>query len=257
MQKIRWLLVGSILALAVIAYLTWPDGKVRVVFCNVGQGDGILITQNNFQMVIDSGPDNRAMLGCLEKYLPFWDKEIEAAIMTHWDTDHSGGLKSLMDNYKIDKLYSSGPPTEVNVQKIYTSNLAINDIVRYGEINFEILNPDEDWGNDNDNSIVGILSYRDNKILLMGDVTAGVEQKLVWRDYLSKVDILKVSHHGSAAATSEELLAAVRPAEAVISVGKNNFGHPTKVVLDRLTVEGVKIRRTDVEGDVSYVLPSH
>ena len=254
MQKIRWLLVGSILALAVIAYLTWPDGKVRVVFCNVGQGDGILITQNSFQMVIDSGPDNRAMLGCLEKYLPFWDKEIEAAIMTHWDTDHSGGLKSLMDNYKIDKLYSSGPPTEVNVQKIYTSNLARNDIVRYGEINFEILNPDEDWGNDNDNSIVGILSVTGHIILLTGDASAQVEQKLVWRGRLAeKMDILKVSHHGSAEGTSEELLKAIQPTEAVISAGKNSFGHPTKEVLDRLSAAGVKIRRTDKEGDIIYV----
>jgi competence protein ComEC len=132
-------------------------------------------------MVVDTGPDNRAMLRCLEKFMPFWDKEIEVAVISHWDTDHSGGLGSLMDNYKIDRLYNSSIPGEVNVQKIYTNNLAINDVIRYGEINFEVLNFDEDWGNDNDNSVVGILSYRDKKILLTGDATAQVEQKLVWR----------------------------------------------------------------------------
>lgn len=243
----------SLAVLAVVAVVTWPDGKVRVVFCNVGQGDGILITRNDFQMVVDSGPDNKVMLGCLEKNMPFWDKEIEVAIMTHWDIDHSGGLKSMMDNYKIDRLFSSSTPTDVNEQKIYTDNLAINDEIKYGSIDFEILNPDEDWGNDNDNSVVGILSYMGHRVLLTGDASAQVEQKLVWRGRLSeKVDILKVSHHGSAAGTSQELLTAIRPTVAVISVGKNSFGHPTKAVLDRLTAAGVNIRRTDKEGDIIY-----
>jgi competence protein ComEC len=245
--------MASIVVLAIMAYVTWPDGRVRIVFCNVGQGDGIIIAKNNFQMVVDSGPDNKMMLGCLEKNMPFWDKEIEVAVITHWDKDHSGGLKSLIDNYKIDRLYSSSRPTEVNEQKIYTGNLAINDVIKYGDIYFEILNPDGDWGNDNDNSVVGLLSYMDKKVLLTGDASAQVEQKLVWRKKLSeKIDILKVSHHGSAEGTSEELLAATRPTEAVISVGKNSFGHPTKAVLDRLSTAGIKIIRTDVEGEITY-----
>jgi competence protein ComEC len=175
-------------------------------------------------------------------------------VITHWDTDHSGGLKSLMDGYQVEKLYSGTYPSEPSVQKIYTTNLAINDMVRYGEMTFEVLNPDGNWGNDNDNSVVGVLSYKDKKILLTGDATAQVEQKLVWRGRLNeKIDILKVAHHGSAEATSQELVEAIRPSEAVVSVGKNSFGHPTKLVLDRLAATGVKIRRTDREGDIIYV----
>jgi competence protein ComEC len=205
-------------------------------------------------MVVDTGADNRAMLGCLGKFMPFWDKKIEVVVITHWDTDHSGGLKSLMDGYQVEKLYSGTYPSEPSVQKIYTTNLAINDVLRYGEMTFEVLNPDEGWGNDNDNSVVGIWSYRGYKILLTGDATGQVEQKLVWRGRLKeKVDILKVAHHGSAEATSAELVAAINPSEAVVSVGKNSFGHPTKLVLDRLSLAGVKIRRTDKEGDIIYV----
>jgi competence protein ComEC len=254
MRKIRLIMTVSLVCLIAMAVVTWPDGKVRVVFCNVGQGDGILITQNDFQMVVDSGPDNKMMLGCLEKYMPFWDKEIEIAVMTHWDKDHSGGLKSLMNSYRVNKLYSFVRPADQDEQKIYTDNLAINDVIKYGEMKFEILNPDEDWGNDNDNSVMGVLSYKDKKVLFTGDASAQVEEKLVWRKILQGgIDILKVSHHGSAEGTSQELLTVIKPREAVISVGKNSFGHPTKIVLDRLAVAGVKIRRTDEEGDIMYV----
>jgi len=221
--------------LGVVAIVTWPDKKVRVIFCDVGQGDGALVIQNSFQMIIDAGPENKKMLMCLEKYLPFWDKKIEAAIVSHNDLDHIGGLKEVEKYYQVEQKFSS-------------TNLAKNDVIRSGEIEFVVLSPDQDWGDDNKNSIMGILRFRDKKILFTGDVTSEVEQKLVWRNELAKVDILKVSHHGSAEGTSEELLAEIRPEEAVISVGKNNkFGHPTKVVLDRLEKYGVKIWITDTQ----------
>jgi competence protein ComEC len=90
---------------------------------------------------------------------------------------------------------------------------------------------------------------------LTGDITAEVEQKLVWRKIINgPVDILKVAHHGSKEATSQELLEAITPKEAVISVGKQNrFGHPTKEVLDRLKERGIKINRTDLSGQIEYV----
>jgi competence protein ComEC len=253
MTKLRIILLMSMVVLALIWWFSRPDGKMRVVFCNVGQGDGIIITQNNFQMVVDTGLDNRKMLECLEKQMPFWDKEIEIVVLTHWDKDHSGGLKGLMENYKIDNLYSGSQPVEVDEQKIYTDNLTKNDVIKYGLITFEVLNPDRDWGNDNDNSVVGKLSYKASSFLLTGDASAQVEQKLVWRGEVGAIKVLKVSHHGSAAGTSEELLGAIKPEEAVISVGKNSFGQPTKVVLDRLVKDDIKIRRTDEEGDIIYV----
>ena len=220
--------------------ITWPSSKVKVIFCDVGQGDGAIVMQGRMQLLIDVGPENNKMVGCLGRYLPFWDKTIEAVVISHNDSDHNGGLK------QVEKYY--------NVQKIYSTDLAKNDIIKYNQIQFEVLSPDQDWGNDNENSVVGKLTYEDKSILFLGDVTSQVEQKLVWRKELSVIDIVKISHHGSAEATSEELLQTTKPKEAIISVGANNkFGHPTKVVLDRLEKFGVKIRRTDVEGDILYV----
>lgn len=220
--------------------ITWPSSKVKVVFCDVGQGDGVIVMQGRLQILIDVGPENNKMAGCLSRYLPFWDKTIEAVIISHNDSDHNGGLK------QVEKYY--------NVQKIYSTDLAKNDIIKYNQIEFEVLSSVQNWGNDNENSVVGELKYKDHKVLFLGDVTSQVEQRLVWRKYINKVDVLKISHHGSAEATSEELLEATKPMEAIVSVGRNNkFGHPTKVVLDRLEKLGVKIRRTDKEGDILYI----
>lgn len=253
MNKWRWFMAISLIVLALVWWQTRADGKMRVIFCEVGQGDGILITKSNFQMLIDTGSDNRKVLGCLEKWAPVGDKEIEVVLITHWDKDHSGGLRGLIDNYKIDSLYSGVAPKEENEQKFYTGSLVKNDIFKFGLMKFEVLNPDRDWGNDNDNSVVGILSYKDCDFLLTGDASAQVEQKLVWRNELRQTRVLKISHHGSAGATSEELLKKVHPEEAVISVGKNSFGHPSGEVMERLRSEGVKVRRTDQEGDIMYV----
>ncbi len=260
MAKIKLVLLISLVMLIVITIWTWPDNKVKVVFCDVGQGDGMIVVQGSFQMLIDTGPENNKMAGCLGRYIPFWDKTIEIGIVTHWDSDHSGGLKQVIRNYRVDKLYSSVVPTDENVQKYYSGNLALGDIVKYNQIGLEIINPGQDFGNDNDNSIVGLLTVKNLKFLLMGDVTSEVEQKLVWRGVLrpaaaglGTLNILKVSHHGSTEGTSEELLDTIRPVVAIISVGKNSFGHPTRQVLDKLIKRNINIRRTDTEGDVIFI----
>ena len=238
----KWLLIISFLGLVVLIVVTWPNNKIKIIFCDVGQGDGMVVIKNNFQLMIDTGPDNKRMLTCLSKYLPFWDKTIEAVVVTHNDSDHSGGLASIRKYYRIDE------------QNIYAGNLRENDMLRYENISFETLSSDCSGCEDNDGSVVGILRTDELNVLMMGDASSALEQKLVWRKRLNnKISILKVSHHGSNTATSEELLKSIRPDEAVISVGKQNkFGHPTKEVLDRLVAAGVKVKRTDLEGDIIY-----
>lgn len=242
-MKIKIFLIISLLILAAMFWTIKPDGKTRVVFCDVGQGDGILVRQDNFEMVIDTGPENKKMLRCLGRHLPFWDKTIEAVVLTHSDSDHSGGLKEIKQYYKVDE------------QNIYSWSLRKGDILKYRSIVYEVLSPGEDWENENDNSTVGVLKIDNKNFLLMGDVTSKVEQKLAWRKELVKADVLKVSHHGSAEATSRELIDEVKPGEVIISVGKNNkFGHPTRIVLDRLSQAGIKIWRTDLEGERVFEL---
>jgi len=230
-----------------LAWIVWGEIKKprrAVVFCDVGQGDMAIVIDGGFQMLIDSGPPGRAGVECLERNLPIWDRRIEAVIITHGDADHGGGLPDIQKSYLAERI-----------------NIAGGDVVRYSEVEFRVISGK--GGDENENSIVGVLNYGEKEFLMMADATAEVEQGLVWRGKLearSKIydlrikPILKVSHHGSRDGTTEELLETVRPMEAVISVGKNKYGHPAPEIVKRLGEFGVKVRRTDREGDVVYKL---
>jgi len=195
-------------------------------------------------MLIDTGPNNKKMLTCLENNLPFWDKTIELLMITHGDSDHAGGLADISKYYKIE-------------QSIYSKNVRQSDLIKTDWMTFEVVNSGP--VDDNENSIAGILNYENptvtgqvTRIFFSGDITANVEKRLVWQKILiDKVDVLKVSHHGSKDGTSEELLEILKPKLAVISVGaKNKFGHPTKEVLEKLKERGIEVKRTDKDGAI-------
>ena len=254
-MKIRILLILSILFLILGWSWSLKNEGAKIIFCDVGQGDGILVTKKNWQMLVDTGPNNKKILTCLEKYMPFWDKTLEVVLVTHGDSDHSGGLADVLKSYKTVDVFSNDDLKALNEQKISSKKMRQNDILKMGLFSFEVENPrgfEKNGEDNNTTSIAGILSYKTIKILLTADITSEVEQRLVWQNLLpKKIDILKVAHHGSAAATSDELLDFVKPQVGVISVGaKNRFGHPRKEVLERLQKRGIKIERTDFNGDV-------
>lgn len=236
-------------------YFSLPTKTGKVVFCDVGQGDAILATYKNIQILVDTGPDNKKVLECLNRHVPFWDKTIEVLILTHGDSDHIGGLNDLKKSYKIKKYFD-------NEQKDYSQKLSQNDVINTNMFDFEVVNPmkNMETNGDNINSIAGYLIYKGSvkwMAFLSGDIDKETEQRLVWttvlrQDYGS-VNVLKVAHHGSENGTSNEILDFLKPKTAVISVGKNNrFDHPRKEVLERLKLRNIEIKRTDEVGDVVF-----
>jgi competence protein ComEC len=257
-MKIRIILFLSLMALVILFWLTLPSQKVEVIFCDVGQGDATLVTYKNWQMLIDTGPNNKKVLICLENNVPFWDKKIEVVMITHGDNDHDGGLTDVSKFYQIEQIIDSKKVSQF-------------DLIKTSWMEFEVVNPSayadasSDEGKNNENSIAGILRFwssdlkREIKIFMAADIDLETEQRLVWQGVLRQgyrtlgngVDILKVSHHGSKNGTSEELLEILNPKIAIISVGaKNKFGHPTKEVLSRLKEKRIKIWRTDLSGEI-------
>ena len=93
--------VGLVLGLAVLAVSQIPDGKTRIIACDVGQGDGILLTHSTTQVLIDGGPSSQKLLSCLAKHMPFWDRQIELIVLTNTDYDHMTGTAAALKRYRV------------------------------------------------------------------------------------------------------------------------------------------------------------
>lgn len=251
-MKNRIILFISLIFLLGIFYFSLPNKLGKVVFCDVGQGDAILTTYKNIQILIDTGPDNKKVLACLNRHLPFWDKTIEVMILTHGDSDHIGGLEDVLKSYKVKNIFS-------NEQNISSKKVSQNDVISTNMFDFEVVNPTKNIETDDDNinSVAGYLMYKGNvkwTAFLSADIDKETEQRLVWQKILNKqTDVLKVAHHGSENGTSNEILDFLKPKIGVISVGKNNrFDHPRKEVLERLKSRNIEIKRTDEIGDIVF-----
>ena len=271
--KIFLLIAGIILAVSTIPVFLFfynPPKDLRAYFLDVGQGDSILIkTPSGQNVLIDGGP-NGDVIKELGKVLPWWDRKIDLMVLTHPHDDHVGGLVNAAKRYDIKRiLYTgvlhTGPAYLDWLELARKKKIAAVIIDRPqtidlgGDCRLEILWPKENLAgrtadNLNNTSIVIKLIYGRTKFLLTGDAETEVEKKLLEDKADLRADVLKVGHHGSDNATSEEFLKAVSPQMAVIEVGKNNdFGHPSGRVLKRLERLGARIWRTDIDGAVTLV----
>lgn len=264
-KPIFWLILILILVLAAIFHL--PDNQLHLVFCDVGQGDAILISQGSNQILIDGGP-GQSVLGCLSNHLPFWDREIEVVVATHPETDHITGLIDVIERYNVKQFVVNSLGKESAVfgefrtavlnegSDIYFpkegDRIKINSLellVFWPQSQEKVLGATTIERGANETSIVLKLSFGSFDALLTGDISTKVEGQLDLED----VEVLKVAHHGSKYSTSEEFLEQAQPELAVISVGKNPFGHPTKEVIEKLRNLAIKLLRTDQEGEIEVV----
>ena len=118
----------------------------------------------------------------------------------------------------------------------------------FGSASWKVLHINSERTNDaNDSSIVIELTYNTTKYLFMGDASTDVEKSRTWND----IDVLKVAHHGSDSSTSQDFLKQIKPEYAIISVGRNDYGHPTDTVLKNL--ENIELYRTDKNGTIWIV----
>jgi len=266
--------------------------RPRVIFFDAGQGDAAMAdVGNNTQILIDGGSGN-AVLEKIGKYMPFYDRKIELVIMTHPDKDHMGGLVEVLKYYQVGQVLETGIFCETEIcqewdKLILEKNIPVKyagfgQKINIGNANIDILYPfenlkDKEVKDDNETSIILKLTINkglfklgenggerkkilkqvqddnfNNSYLFTGDMGFKAEKELLDKNINVESKILKVSHHGSKNATSNEFLQTVKPEKAVISVGKNSYGHPADELLNRLKNMSIEIFRTDEAGDLVF-----
>ena len=281
-RRWRWALLGAafLVALAGSVAAARPDGSVHIIVLDVGQGDSILLEgDRGGRILVDGGPDSAVLMADLDRYIPTWDRRLDAVVLTHPHDDHVAGLVAVVQRYKVGRAFESGWPSESASYRAWKSALAASGLtpsrlstgetLKLDDATLRVLWPDDgttrpaeldpdatDNRKTNDASIVLLGEYEGRRFLLTGDAEDDVDPILVGRG-LPTVDMLKVAHHGSATASSDLLLAAVRPAVAVISVGaQNTYGHPNGGTVARLWDHSSRVLRTDQNGTVETTLDS-
>ncbi len=273
LQKYGLVFVLFILLLftSYIVYLNISLNKKELVFSvlDIGQGDALFVqSPNGTQVLIDGGPP-RKVISRLSQVMPFFDRSIDAVIITNPDADHIAGFLDVLKLYKVGKVFEPGTFNDSSVYQDLEHLIKEKDIPNYlakkGMIldlgsgaYIQILFPDRDvfdWPT-NDGSIVAKLVYGDTEIMLTGDATQKTEDILLglYPENVLDSDILKVAHHGSHSSTSTPFVQAVSPLYSVISSGKDNkYGHPHKEILDTLTTFSSNILRTDELGTITFL----
>ena len=247
--------------------------NLQLYFLDIGQGDSSLLIlphsagsgqAGGVKMLIDGGPPNGALDKNLERIFPANDRYVDLVMISHPQLDHFGGFIELLKNYKVGAVLTSDKTSEqpawqelekvIKEKKIRRIILTAGDKIKYQDSEFNILSPrSSDFAKDiNDFSLVTILNSAGVKAFFGGDISAEKEKQLADL-YDVDVDILKVSHHGSRFSSNLEFLKEASPSFSGIEVGKNNYGHPTQEVLDRLKSFNSQVFRTDQSHTIRFV----
>ena len=212
----------------------------RVTFINVGQGDACLITHQYTSILIDTGGSlyNDIANDCL---IPYFKSEriydIDLVITTHEDYDHMGALSTLKQNFTVKEWINDASKFPIDI-----------DGIRF--VNYNTFYTER--SDDNDKSLVIGFRLYNTDFLIMGDAPIEVEKQMIKTYKSIPCDILKVGHHGSDTSTCDEFVKFISPKEAVLSVGRNRYGHPSKKVINILEKNNVKVRSTLEEGSITY-----
>lgn len=214
-----------------------------ITFLNVGQGDSCLVRHRNKTIMIDTGGLTYKDIAT-ECTIPYLRSKgiyhLDYVFISHSDSDHTGALKSLKENFTVREVIDEQTPFKITID-----DLTISNINEWASV----------CADENDKSQVLTLKAANRNILMMGDASSTIENYIMHtytRDAFN-IDILKLGHHGSKTSSSYAFLDFIQPKEAIISVGRNNkYHHPNDEVLNNLKSLKIPYYRTDEVGSITY-----
>jgi competence protein ComEC len=235
------------------------EKTLRITFIDVGQGDSTLIEfPDGKSMLVDCGKEYNDFNAGERIIAPFlWHKKIkkiDTLVITHQQADHAGGCNYILDRFNVEEIWI--PDTDwvledfnienINVRKFKNAAIMDNNGIRIISMNNGVSRNPED----NNNSMVLKIEYKNFSALLTGDIENEVERVLINKNIKSTV--IKIPHHGSCTSSSYEFLNSVSPEIAVISAGRHNsFHHPCRQTIDRIKSITDKILITAYHGSIT------
>lgn len=254
------LLTGLMISL-LLNYAERKDDNFRMTVLDVGQGQCIILQCDNSCYVLDCGGSSGEAAGDLAARTLKTQgiSHIDGLILTHYDTDHTGGVNVFMSQIEVDHLLlpdvEPDNPIRMDLELQYTDRIQWIYEKQYltaGQGSLTLI-PAPSYETGNNSSMSILFQAEDCDILVTGDLHTEGEKHLLSSIRLPEIDILVLGHHGADDSTSMYLLNTAKPSVAVISVGQNNYySHPHIRTLQRLEIFGCKVWRTDQNGTITF-----
>lgn len=241
------------------------ETRDRIIFADVGQGDGALLCSDGHAALLDCGTGADDAAGLLATMRKAGVACVDVLLLSHPHADHIGGAAAILAQIPVKeiRLPDTLPQQDADLaalerlraaaaaQDVPIRPLKADDRITVGNFCAQVLYCNTSFKEENDRSAVIRVTRGAHRVLFTGDITQQAEYALIGAGIDLSADVLKVAHHASNTSSCEKLLYLCNPSAAVISVGENSYGHPTDAVLDRLAAQGAAIYRTDICGDIT------
>ena len=266
--KRKYLLASalSVLTLTAAIWVNRQDyqyGVLTALTLDAGQGESVILTSGGETALVDCGSSNsyKDPGGLAADTLHSMGvRELSAVVVTHCHADHTNGLYEVLRRIPVQTIYLPDIEDEYGVRERLVSlaeekGAQVTYVTKetadtLGDTVLTIYPPVQSGGDLNELGLTALASAGDFDLLITGDMSGSTEKKLVETYALPDIEVLVVSHHGSRYSSNIRFLKSVTPEAAVISVGDNNYGHPSEETLQRLLAVGADIWRTDQQGTI-------